>query len=135
MEKHTIGEHYDHHDGEYPRHGGRQHRRGRGDRHRRRFDRHPRLQGLLWLCGRRRGVWQRRSRRGRQARLCRRNGRGRKRTAHGIYRCFGRPGAAVAAQAYAPVDRIIEMVPQLLAQIKTVLENRAAKKEEAPLQG
>ena len=39
------------------------------------------------------------------------------------------------AQAYAPVDRIIEMVPQLLAQIKTVLENRAAKKEEAPLQG
>ncbi len=39
------------------------------------------------------------------------------------------------AQAYAPVDRIIEMVPQLLAQIKTVLENRAAKKEEAPPQG
>ena len=35
------------------------------------------------------------------------------------------------AQAYAPVDRIIEMVPQLMAQIKTALENRAAKKAES----
>ena len=30
------------------------------------------------------------------------------------------------AQAYAPVDRIIEMVPQLLAQIKAALKERSA---------
>lgn len=29
------------------------------------------------------------------------------------------------AQAYAPVDRIIEMAPQLMAQIKAALENRS----------
>ena len=37
------------------------------------------------------------------------------------------------AQAYAPVDRIIEMVPQLLSQIKSALQSRAGKApEQAP---
>ena len=31
------------------------------------------------------------------------------------------------AQAYAPVDRIIEMVPQLLAQVSSALRERAGK--------
>ena len=40
------------------------------------------------------------------------------------------------AQAYAPVDRIIEMVPQLLSQIKSALQSRAGKApEQAPSEG
>lgn len=40
------------------------------------------------------------------------------------------------AQAYAPVDRIIEMVPQLLSQIKSALQSRAGKApEQAPNEG
>ena len=40
------------------------------------------------------------------------------------------------AQAYAPVDRIIEMVPQLLSQIKSALQSRAGKApEQAPGEG
>ena len=31
------------------------------------------------------------------------------------------------AQAYAPVDRIIEMVPQLLGQIKAALREKSGK--------
>ena len=40
------------------------------------------------------------------------------------------------AQAYAPVDRVIEMVPQLLAQIRAALQERAAKAPQpAPGEG
>lgn len=33
------------------------------------------------------------------------------------------------SQPYAPVDRIIEMAPQVLSQIKSALENCARKKQ------
>ena len=36
------------------------------------------------------------------------------------------------AQAYAPVDRIIEMVPQLLGQIRAALREKGAKPSETP---
>ena len=37
------------------------------------------------------------------------------------------------AQAYAPVDRIIEMVPQLLAQVSSALRERAGKAPQPAL--